>query len=321
MTNSNRTGTQPAMPRLNLGRLMREPLRSPDYVLDGLPVGAVGVIVAPGGTGKTFFALQAAVEVALGQPCCGGLVLPACTPQTPLAPSPVLYVMAEEPTDIIAQRTRAVIERVLEPLGAEDHEARCASLELLERNLRIHPLAGHGQMRIDEEVLGAWSLETLKHQGNGARLIILDPLRQFHAGDENSSWDMTQVVHRMQHLACHTGSAVLLIHHANKASAGAQGTERANAARGSSALTDGVRWQLNLSAADDGIIAAHGLASSDRQQFIRADFTKRNYGAIGLPLLLQRMEGGVLERIPAPAFDTVPVPLAPRRTRRHQAGA
>lgn len=308
------------MPRLDLGKLMREPLRSPDYVLDGLPVGAVGVIVAPGGTGKTFFALQAAVEVALGQPCCGGLVLPACTPQTPLAPSPVLYVMAEEPTDIIAQRTRAIIERVLEPLGPGEHAARHALLELLERNLRLYPLAGHGQMRIDEEVLGAWGLETLKREGSGARLIILDPLRQFHAGDENSSWDMTQVVHRMQHLACHTGSAVLLTHHANKASAGAQSTERANAARGSSALTDGVRWQLNLSAADDGIISAHGVSSGDRQQFIRADFTKRNYGAIGLPFLLQRSEGGLLERIPGPSVDTLPAPLAVHRKRRRKVG-
>jgi regulatory protein RepA len=318
MTNPNRSGAQPTMPHLNLSTLMSQEPPEPDYVLEGLPAGATGVVIAAGGVGKTFFGLQVGVERALGLPCFGGLVLPSRDLESPPVPSRVVYVMAEEPTDIIKQRTHAIIKRVLDTLSPGDEAARQALLALLAQNLHLHPLAGHGQMRIDDDIPGAWSLETLKRCCKGARLIILDPLRQFHAGDENSSWDMTRVVQRMQHLACHTGSAVLLTHHANKASAAAQGQDRANAARGSSALTDGVRWQLNLAPADDAVVTTFGLDSSEKPQLLRADYTKRNYGAVGLPMLLRRTEGGVLERVPAPSFDGVPVALAPRRARRRE---
>jgi hypothetical protein len=314
-------GTTPSVPRLNIPELLSRSLKAPDYVLDGLPVGAVGAIVAPGGLGKTFLSLQVAFEVALGLPCLGRLFLPpALTEETP-APARVVYVMAEEPLDIVAGRTRSVLDHVLDGLCVSSSErAKAGYVEQLDRHLHIHPLAGRGQMRLDDDVAGTWSLETLSTLSQGARLVILDPMRQFHAGDENASWDMTHIVQRLQHIASRNRCAVLLTHHANKAATTALSGDRATAARGSSALTDALRWQVNLSPADDALITSHGLDTSARQSLLRMDLSKSNYLGPRAPTLLRRRETGMLERIDAPDSEATAAPPAARRPRRRSAG-
>lgn len=88
---------------------------------------------------------------------------------------------------------------------------------------------------------------------------------------------------------------MLLVHHANKSSM-QSGEQNQAAARGSSALSDGVRLQINLapvSAKDKSDTA--GVTDSDRVMKLR--ITKTNYSTTGNTILLCRDDSGRLLRL------------------------
>jgi len=130
----------------------------------------------------------------------------------------------------------------------------------------------------------------------GARLVIIDPLRRLHDGDENSSAAMTDVVQILEALAKQTGAAVIVAHHVNKASHFNDSGNSAGASRGSSALTDAVRWQLNLSGMSEKDAKAFRI-TGQHKSYLRVDFAKANYIAPEPTIWLRRQEGGVLTRI------------------------
>lgn len=75
-----------------------------DFLWPGGPmVGTVGALVAPGGSGKSMWALQAAIAVA-GGPDTLGL--------HPKYHGQVLYLSAEDPALIIMRRLRAIAKGV-----------------------------------------------------------------------------------------------------------------------------------------------------------------------------------------------------------------
>ena len=76
------------------------------------------------------------------------------------------------------------------------------------------------------------------------RLIVIDPAARFRGGEENAAEDTTRFVEAIETLAKRTGAAVLVVHHTNKVSMQG-GEQNQSASRGSSALTDGVRLQIN----------------------------------------------------------------------------
>jgi hypothetical protein len=74
-----------------------------------------------------------------------------------------------------------------------------------------------------------------------------------------------------------------------------QGTEQTQAAsRGSSAFTDGVRWQMNLSAMTKEEAKAHEIPADQRHKYLSATVTKNNYAAPAPPVFLRRITGGFL---------------------------
>lgn len=109
----------------------------------------------------------------------------------------------------------------------------------------------------------------------GAHLLIIDPLRRMHGCDENNSSDMTGFVAAMEQLAKATGAAVVGLYHANSSSSA--DTSSQNAARGSSALVGGARWQLNLSRMDEKTAEQHMISEAERRQYVALDFAKTNY--------------------------------------------
>jgi hypothetical protein len=140
---------------------------------------------------------------------------------------------------------------------------------------------------VDRLVLTAQQIPNL-------RLIIIDPASRFRGGDENAAQDTTRFVEALERLRSATGSTVLLVHHAGK---GSMATEEVNqaASRGSSALTDGVRWQMNLNKPTKPQAKEHGVAESARRDYVLATITKNNGAPPQPPVLLLRGPGGVLE--------------------------
>jgi len=279
-------------PCMNIRQALLTQPKAPDFVLPGLPVGSVGALVAPGATGKTMLLLQTSVALATGVPVLQDHIVgpwPATS-----APQKVTLVVAEETLDMMHQRLHAVVAMLQ---GAQDLFGSSRSvLELLNENLRLVPLAGGPAMKLDECDAVSYDVESLDALAAGARLVVLDPLRQFHRGDENDSAAMTCVVQVLQRVATKARCAMVVAHHTNKWSGATGAGDKAAASRGSSALTDAVRWQMNLSELDHELAKARGLLldSDSARQYVRLDLAKSNYLPPMSPLILRRGAGGVL---------------------------
>jgi RecA-family ATPase len=263
-----------------------------DFVLPGLTPGSVGTIVGAGGVGKTTLLMQVATALSTNAPAAGGAFAPAGEPRR------VVLVAAEESTDILTIRLHAINNWLKKELGqaslfeTDAHESR---IGLMEKNLRLVPAAGSSvQLLKDGE--STEFFESLCEFCQGSRLIIIDPLRRLHDGDENSSAAMTQIVQLLECLAKRTGAAVIAVHHVSKAAMLGGVGDSAAAARGSSALTDAVRWQLNLSGMSEDESKKFGL-TGQHKSFLRLEFAKANYVAPQPTIWLRRLEGGVLTRV------------------------
>lgn len=260
-----------------------------DFVLPGLTAGSVGTVVGPGGVGKTMLLTQLGIALATGLPVFDNPLTPRNTPAR------VVLIAAEESSDILRIRLHAIkkwsdIQR--QKFSAPPEAADSDFAALLEKNLLLVPAAGQSVALVNNGATTEF-FETLCKFCAGARLIIIDPLRRLHDGDENSSSAMTHIVQILEALAKHTGAAVIAAHHVGKGAIFADATELAAASRGSSALTDAVRWQVNLSAMTEKVAQKHRL-SGQHKSYACLDFAKANYIAPTPTIWFKRLEGGVL---------------------------
>ena len=80
-------------------------------------------------------------------------------------------------------------------------------------------------------------------------LIVFDPFRNLHYGDENDSAQIIRVMENLRHIRDNTGAAILVVHHTRKTSA-ADRDNPGMAIRGSGAIFGSV----------DGLIAMTSIA-------------------------------------------------------------
>jgi RecA-family ATPase len=128
------------------------------------------------------------------------------------------------------------------------------------------------------------------------RLIVIDPGSRFRGGEENSNEDATRFVEALEKLAQLTGASVMLAHHANKNSSFADNVNQ-GASRGASALTDGLRWQMNLSRPTEAHAKMLNLPADALGSYVAATVTKTNYSAFPTPVLLERGQDGYLSAV------------------------
>lgn len=282
-----RSGTRPVIPAdatdrpalvpepwpvLDLRRASTEPPAPFDFVVPGLMAGTVGALVSPGGTGKSMWALQMALSLSagvdtlgLGSRVSGG--------------QPVVFLSAEDQASVLHARIYAMSQR----LGVH--------LPTAWRYLQVSPLAGLGVDLMDD----GW-LEAIARAASGARLIVIDTLRRFHHLDENDGGAMAQLLARLEAMAQTTGAATLFLHHTSKAAAMVAGDAQ-QASRGSSVLTDNVRFQVNLVTMSAEQAKAYRIEDSQRRQYVRLSYAKINYAAPMPDQWFIRREHGVLEPV------------------------
>jgi len=196
-------------------------LPPPSWIVDGI-IPATGLVALFGrpGSGKTFVALDLAVQV-----CLGGL-----WGGQPVTKGAVVYV-AGEGGRFIPPRIEA-IESVL-----ADHERSALGSNLHFINGALQ-LANGG----DLELIAGLAA----HQHEPA-LIIIDTLARCFCGyDENSSKDMGLMVDACGHLSEQTGAAILLVHHSGKSADKVE--------RGSSALRGAADAMLLVDKTDDTVL-------------------------------------------------------------------
>lgn len=251
-----------------------------DFIWPGFLAGTVGALVAPGATGKSFFALEAAMSIACS--VAGGDLVGLAPAHT----GRVVYLAGEDPQPALVRRVHAIGQHL-------NQSAR----EAIAENLMLEPIMGKRLNVMDEA-----HLRRVIDYSAGARLIVLDTLSRIHSLDENSNGDMAHLVSVLEHIAATTGAAVLYLHHVNKGSARDGQTDQQQAARGASALIDNARWcgyvakmteQEAERLSDRGFDRAP-IGNERRGLFVRFGVSKQNYDATPLDRWYQRHTGGVL---------------------------
>jgi len=247
------------LPCVNFTR--NAPVIPRDFVLPGLPAGKVGVLSAPGGTGKSFLLLELAISVATGVELLCGV--------NPGAPGAVRYVSFEEDETDLHNRLVAIFSYFD---NAEFPTERLFVSSLEGKNL---PLTVR-----DESFLAA--AEWLEEQCNGMRLVVLDPFSKLHESEENSNPEMKRLIQVLIATAQRTRCAILVAHHTGKTWTLNGGGDQQQSARGASAIMDDVRLGMTLHKPKEGGCAAV------------LSWPKMNGHAPIKPIELQRGNGGVL---------------------------
>jgi len=203
------------------------PLAAPDMILPGFRSGTVGALVAPGGAGKSYLALEIAMAVAAAGVLKSGEEIFGFSPD-PGKTKRVDYLSGEDDETVLRERVYRIAGHL---------NARADVLKAIDDNLSIRNLVGNTPDLTDEK-----SLECVIKTCEGARLVIIDTLSRFHAKDENSNSDMAGVVRNLEKIAKATHASLLFLHHSGKGAATGGMGNRQQAARGASALIDNARW-------------------------------------------------------------------------------
>lgn len=250
-----------------------------DFVLGGFLRGSVGILTAPGSTGKSFFALELALDIASG----------ADLLQLYPTVGRVTYLSLEDGLPVLHHRIHAIGRHI--PANCRTH---------IDENLQLLPCLG---TRIDMES----EAETVMERCRDHRLIIIDTLSKAHSYEENSNSEMSRLMVTLDRIALTTGAGVLFLHHVAK---GAEGSGQ-HAARGASAITDNARWAGFLQRLDPETAA--GMATEDGStiepdqawQYVRFNASKVNYGPMQEDRWFHRAEDtGVLLPVTLKKPDT-----------------
>lgn len=255
------------------------------FLIDGmLPEPVAAGIVAPGSTGKSFWLMQLAACVATGTPFLG---------QGIPRPGAVLMLGAEDDRDEMSRRLHSVYEEY-------EWQGQCLDHELLGERFYPVSMIGEDNRLIndgerDEAKIAA--IISMARAIPDLRLIILDPVSRFRAGEENSNDDNTRFAEVLEHIRQETDVTVLVAHHSRKGATG----DTVDDMRGGSAFSDALRFVATLAKLTPDRAKSLGLAWDDAKSLVRYRVVKSNYRTDVDEQWMQRGVGGVLKLTDAPA--------------------
>ena len=262
-----------------------------------LPRGVVGMIAAGGSVGKTMALTQLAVAVATGKrwlTCDGGKHEDFPGFETPEEGGRVLLALGEEDAGEARRRLHSAV------MGAgltRDEKARCAE------RIVVLPLMGQGvQLIAPADKLGEkppqptpFALELrarLMESPEPWSLVIIDPLSRWAGADtETDNAAATKFVQLLETFTDAPGNPTVLVAHHTTKGAKREGATDDTAARGASALSDGVRWHALMTAKTH----PEGASGVGVPRMAELRVVKTNYGVpLDETLWLARDEGGWL---------------------------
>ena len=244
-----------------------------------IPRGILGMIVSAGGVGKTHLLAQLGLIAATGGKWLGEFLIEA--------PGNVFMGLGENSNEDIHRLLRKTVKSLSLSSG------ECAEAG---RRLSVMSFSGMPSSFIDKNrptELFRRLLENLKRKEppDGWALIILDPISRFAgASAETDNASATELIALLERLPLELRGrpTVLFGHHMNKTGVGNSSTDQ-GAARGSSALTDGVRLQINLDRRE---------RKEDEPETITLRVVKSNFTAIPHPITLIKDSAGCLRKRP-----------------------
>lgn len=252
-----------------------------DYVIPGLVRGDVGLLVSPGGAGKSSLAFYFALKVALGE---GGLERGG-----------VIMLNTEDDEKSAMIRMRDGLKTY--PVDKADPGV----MDTLKRNLLVWPGSGKMCDIMSHDAQNANKLQwkiynTIREHPwhDEPRLIVIDTLRRVAPIVENSNDEMSQFVKVVEKIARLTNCAILILHHASKTTVLNGNAATQQAARGGSALVDNARFCSHVLSVTQEDAEAAGIDDKDRKNMVKYSVSKCNRGPTPPPLYFQRMKNGCL---------------------------
>lgn len=313
----------PKSQKLDFVTLATTPPPPLDFSLPGIIAGTTALMVSPGGVGKTYCCQQIITAVGAGVELWHSFYkrdwskdLEALERVDKLPrlgqghQGPVLALNAEDPLCVMEHRYHSY----LTALPADDRDAVVGAAE--DGKIEFRTLFDVRKLMSSQKQLNHKALAVLEMAAQGRRLIIIDTLRTFHDGEENSNDAMSILLTALTNISKKTHCTILVVHHAGKGSAAKEDNEKA---RGASAIVDNGRGMLVLC-----VLAADGEAESRiikegrihtnvdeakaageldlfRKKFVRMTLGKVNYSEGDEVFWYHRGQGGVLYRIEDPA--------------------
>jgi len=206
-------------------------------VEDWLPAGGVGLVVAPPQTYKTWLLLDLALSVATGEPFLSRY--PVHTP------GPVLYVQAEDPPAVLADRLGALalakLRRNRPFVGGEHIDPEELDTPVVDRPPAVTLSSGEG---LNLKASGRANLRAQVERLRPA-LVILDPLYAFAGALDGYYSEVPGFMAFLKQLRAEYGTSFLIAHHTKKMNkeVGDAGREQTWGSNLMSAASE-VDWQI-----------------------------------------------------------------------------
>ena len=291
------------------------------WIVEGfIPKGVVGVLVAPGGTGKSRAVLQLSYAMATGTDWMGFKVKEK-------AKSMVLF--AEDPEDDVHRRHDAVVAEMMDAFF--DDAPNAAEFWEDMRRSCVVPMMGAAPRltrKVRDEARETKAVNALiatVKAHTGCSLLTLDTLSRFRGGQENDNNDMSAFVGAMERIAKETACGVLVIHHTTKN--GTRGLDASQAvARGGSALVDNARYSISMFPMTERDAKHYGLSEKEQKLHVYMEHSKLNaaekmitkwfrfsHSGVLIPVTLtSAVEGGEIQAENDRLVDTLVTLLAAR---------
>lgn len=222
----------------------------------------VTVLAGSGGGGKTSLAIGWALSLASGKPVMGERVG---------KPRRVL-VWSEDPPEELSKRVDAAMQ--IHGLTRADIEDRLIVVSIDELKITIARFSQELRevIPVDIDVLKKIII------ANRLDVVMLDPIAELHELEENDNVQMAKLMGMVRSVARETKAAILLLHHASKASVDAGKSRAATATRGAGAIVNSARVSMVLNEMTAKDAEDLGIPESERPLYGELTRPKANMG-------------------------------------------
>ena len=260
-----------------------------------ISLGIPALVAAMGGIGKSYLALDLALQIAAGV---AGLEQPRLILGGRIAvEGTAVVITAEDSFDAVHRR----LNRIDPTSRRLRHPKRLIVLPLPDAGGAKPMIASDGKSLARTPFLEELKRQLLEIED--LRLIVFDPLQAFVAADVNADPAAAQFLwSAMAEMASSTGATVLLTHHMRKDGMMriADGDDAREAIRGTTALVDGARLAYALWKLDDETakpICEQLKMPFERGQIVRGSVVKANDEADHSTHTYARQESGLLVQL------------------------